>query len=92
MLRKATYRNTSTARLFRNAGSTKLEQNQFQATEARRLNGRYRLLAALTQVNLVNKVVKVVPDVDQRLGFSKTAFDRIGLPAREVPVCKKSYN
>ena len=45
-----------------------------------------------TNGNLVNKVVKVVPDVDQRLGLSKTAFDRIGLPAREVPVCKKSYN
>ena len=45
-----------------------------------------------TNGDLVNKVVKVVPDVDQRLGFSKTAFDRIGLPAREVPVCKKSYN
>ena len=45
-----------------------------------------------TNGDLVNKVVKVVPDVDQRLGFSKTAFDRIGLPGREVPVCKKSYN
>ena len=42
--------------------------------------------------DLVNKVVKVVPNVDQRLGFSKAAFDKIGLPGREVPVCKKSYN
>ena len=42
--------------------------------------------------NLVSKVVRVVPNVDQRLGFSKEAFDRIGLPAREVPVCKKNYD
>jgi branched-chain amino acid transport system substrate-binding protein len=42
--------------------------------------------------DLVSKVVQVVPDVDQRLGFSKGAFDKIGLPGREVPVCKKSYD
>jgi ABC-type branched-subunit amino acid transport system substrate-binding protein len=42
--------------------------------------------------DLVSKVVKVVPSVNQRLGFSKEAFDRIGLPGREVPECKKSYN
>jgi len=41
---------------------------------------------------LVSKVVKVVPDVQQRLGFSKAVFDRIGLPGRDVPECKKSYN
>jgi branched-chain amino acid transport system substrate-binding protein len=41
---------------------------------------------------LISKVVKVVPDVQQRLGFSKEVFDRIGLPGREVPVCKKSYD
>jgi ABC-type branched-subunit amino acid transport system substrate-binding protein len=42
--------------------------------------------------DLVSKVVKVVPDVNQRLGFSKEAFDRIGLPGRENPVCKKTYD
>ncbi len=42
--------------------------------------------------DLVSKVVKVVPNVDQRLGLSKAAFDHIGLPGREVPVCKKEYN
>src|ERR1700760_1582306 len=42
--------------------------------------------------DLVSKVVKVVPNVDQRLGFSKEVFDRIGLPARENPVCKKNYD
>ena len=41
---------------------------------------------------LVSKVVQVVPNVDQRLGFSKAVFDRIGLPGREVPVCKKVYD
>ena len=41
---------------------------------------------------LVSKVVKVVPNVQQRLGFSKEVFDRIGLPGREIPECKKSYN
>jgi branched-chain amino acid transport system substrate-binding protein len=42
--------------------------------------------------DLVSKVVQVVPNVDQRLGFSKEVFDRIGLPGREVPVCKKNYD
>jgi len=42
--------------------------------------------------DLVSKVVKVVPHVQQRLGFSKAVFDRIGLPGREVPECKKAYN
>jgi branched-chain amino acid transport system substrate-binding protein len=42
--------------------------------------------------DLVSKVVQVVPNVDQRLGFSKAAFDRIGLPARDVPVCQKKYD
>src|SRR5262244_4025213 len=40
---------------------------------------------------LVSKVVKVVPNVQQRLGFSKEVFDRIGLPGRDVPACKKNY-
>jgi len=42
--------------------------------------------------DLVNKVVKIVPNVQERLGLSKAAFDRIGLPGREVPVCKKVYD
>src|SRR5215467_10705630 len=41
---------------------------------------------------LVSKVVKVVPNVQQRLGFSKEVFDRIGLPGRDVPECKKNYD
>ena len=42
--------------------------------------------------DLVSKVVQVVPNVDQRLGFSKAVFDKIGLPGREVPACKKNYD
>ena len=42
--------------------------------------------------DLVSKVVQVVPNVDQKLGFSKAVFDKIGLPGREVPVCKKNYD
>jgi ABC-type branched-subunit amino acid transport system substrate-binding protein len=42
--------------------------------------------------DLVSKVVKVVPDVNQTLGISPAAFAKIGLPGREVPVCKKVYN
>jgi len=42
--------------------------------------------------DLVSKVVQVVPNVDQKLGFSKAVFDKIGLPGREVPVCKKVYD
>jgi branched-chain amino acid transport system substrate-binding protein len=42
--------------------------------------------------NLVTKVVQVVPNVKERLGFSKEVFDKIGLPGREVPVCKKVYD
>jgi ABC-type branched-subunit amino acid transport system substrate-binding protein len=41
---------------------------------------------------LVSKVVKVVPNVQQRLGFSKAVFDKIGLPGRDVPECKKNYD
>jgi ABC-type branched-subunit amino acid transport system substrate-binding protein len=41
---------------------------------------------------LISKVVKTIPDVNERLGFSKEVFDRIGLPGREDPPCKKSYD
>jgi branched-chain amino acid transport system substrate-binding protein len=34
-----------------------------------------------------NKVVKVVPGVDQRLGMSKAEFDKMGLGSRDVPNC-----
>jgi branched-chain amino acid transport system substrate-binding protein len=34
-----------------------------------------------------NKVVRVVPNVNQRLGMSKADFDKIGLGSRDVPNC-----
>ncbi len=42
--------------------------------------------------DLVSKVVKVVPNVNQTLGFPDAVFRKIGLPGREVPVCKKTYD
>jgi hypothetical protein len=40
--------------------------------------------------DLVSKVVQVVPNVNQTLGLDPAAFARIGLPGREVPVCKRT--
>jgi len=34
-----------------------------------------------------NRVVKVIPNVDQRLGMSKAEFDKVGLGSRDVPNC-----
>ena len=42
--------------------------------------------------DLVSKVVKVVPNVNQTLGFEPAVFAKIGLPGREVPLCKKNYD
>jgi branched-chain amino acid transport system substrate-binding protein len=42
--------------------------------------------------DLINKVVKVVPNVQQRLGFSKAVFDKLIPPGRENPPCKKVYD
>jgi branched-chain amino acid transport system substrate-binding protein len=41
--------------------------------------------------DLVAKVVKVIPNVQQRLGFSKAVFDKFVPPGRENPPCKKNY-
>jgi len=38
--------------------------------------------------NLVNKVVNVVPEVNQTLNIDPATFKTIGLPSREVPECK----
>ena len=40
---------------------------------------------------LANKLVKIVPNVNQTLGIESAAFAKIGLPARETPVCKGTY-
>ncbi|MGI9381887.1 MAG: ABC transporter substrate-binding protein, partial [Methyloligellaceae bacterium] len=41
--------------------------------------------------DLVNKLVKTVPTVNQTLGMDPAVFRKIGTPARDVPACKKSY-
>jgi branched-chain amino acid transport system substrate-binding protein len=42
--------------------------------------------------DLISKVVKVIPNVQERLGFSKAAFDKFVPPGRDNPPCKKSYD
>ena len=37
---------------------------------------------------LVNRLVKVVPDVNQTLGLDEATFAEIGLPRRDAPECK----
>jgi branched-chain amino acid transport system substrate-binding protein len=68
-------------------GQMKLDSNR-QAT------GTSFVTEAVKDANgdLVSKVVQVVPNVNQTLGIDPAAFARIGLPAREIPVCKKSYD
>src|SRR5580698_6635662 len=39
--------------------------------------------------NLVSKVVAVIPNVSQTLGYDPAVFAKIGLPSRTVPECKK---
>ena len=41
---------------------------------------------------LVSKLVKTVPNVQQRLGFSKAVYDKFIPPGRDNPPCQKSYN
>ena len=41
---------------------------------------------------LISKVVKTIPNVQERLGFSKAVFDKFVPPGRENPPCKKAYN
>ena len=42
--------------------------------------------------DLISKVVKVIPNVQERLGFSKAAFDKFVPPGRDNPPCKKTYD
>jgi ABC-type branched-subunit amino acid transport system substrate-binding protein len=41
---------------------------------------------------LVSKLVKTIPNVQQRLGFSKAVYDKFVPPGRDNPPCKKDYN
>jgi hypothetical protein len=38
---------------------------------------------------LFSKVVKVIPNVNQTLGYDPAVFAKIGLPGRAIPECKK---
>ena len=40
---------------------------------------------------LTNKLIAVKENVNQTLGIDSAAFNKIGLPSRENPVCKSSY-
>ena len=41
--------------------------------------------------DLTNKMVKVIPNVRQTLGFDEAAFAKLGLPSRTNPECKAKY-
>jgi branched-chain amino acid transport system substrate-binding protein len=40
---------------------------------------------------LTNRMVKVIPEVRQTLGFDEAAFAKLGLPSRTNPECKAKY-
>jgi branched-chain amino acid transport system substrate-binding protein len=40
---------------------------------------------------LTNKMVKVIPEVRQTLGFDEATFAKLGLPSRTNPECKAKY-
>jgi len=40
---------------------------------------------------LLSKVIKLVPNVNQTLGLDPAAHAKVGLPSRSNPECKKSY-
>lgn len=44
-------------------------------------------IARVGDGSLINKVVKVIPSVDQRLGLSTAEFQRVGLGSRSKPEC-----
>jgi branched-chain amino acid transport system substrate-binding protein len=41
--------------------------------------------------SLATKLVKIKENVNQTLGIDPAAFAKIGLPGREIPECKTSY-
>jgi branched-chain amino acid transport system substrate-binding protein len=42
--------------------------------------------------DLISKLVKTVPNVQQRLGFSKEVYDKFIPPGRDNPPCLKNYD
>ncbi|MDP5218876.1 ABC transporter substrate-binding protein [Ruegeria sp. 2205SS24-7] len=67
-------------------GTIKLDQNR-QAIGSNFVTE----VVELDDGTLANKLVKKVDDVNQTLGIEPEKFASIGLPSRDVPVCKKSY-
>jgi len=68
-------------------GKIKLDQNR-QAVGTNFITE----VVELPNGDLVNKAVKLVPDVKQTLNFTPEQFAKLGLPSRTNPECKKSYN
>lgn len=67
-------------------GKIKLDKNR----QAIGTNFVYEIIEA-PNGDLVSKMVKLVPNVSQNLGFDDATFQRIGLPSRTNPECKKAY-
>lgn len=67
-------------------GTIKLDQNR-QAIGTNFITE----VVELPNGDLVNKAVKVIPNVSQTLGMEPAAFQKIGLPSRTNPECKKTY-
>jgi branched-chain amino acid transport system substrate-binding protein len=44
-------------------------------------------VAKASDGSFYNKVVKAIPNINQRLGMSKEEFDKMGLGSRDVPNC-----
>jgi len=68
-------------------GKIKLDQNR-QAIGTNFITE----VVELPNGDLVNKAVKLIPDVKQTLNFTPEQFAKLGLPSRTNPECKKSYN
>jgi branched-chain amino acid transport system substrate-binding protein len=67
-------------------GTIKLDANR----QAIGTNFVYEIVEA-PNGDLVSKMVKVVPNVSQTLGFDTATLAKIGLPSRTGPECKTSY-
>jgi ABC-type branched-subunit amino acid transport system substrate-binding protein len=68
-------------------GKIKLDQNR-QAIGTNFITE----VVELPNGDLVNKAMKLIPDVKQTLGFTPEQFAKLGLPSRTNPECKKAYN
>jgi branched-chain amino acid transport system substrate-binding protein len=67
-------------------GKIKLDKNR----QAIGTNFVYEIIEA-PNGDLLSKMVKMVPSVNQTLGLDPAAHAKVGLPSRTNPECKKSY-